>query len=252
MCVVLRRSKTMLNHCWCDVMVLLLWIVRWYEMVIFSLFVWIFHLHYCEKEWELREDVPFRGTYRVPRWILYFEGRITRRDGYYLSRNVSRTVMVTIIEDCIARCDRCMDIYVPHGSWTERQPVCIIRSDMHHYTWHWISLHCTSLLLVNMILCVADLVSAFLWNLWLMNIEPVVEDMKLLECCWRWYEIMRVLLWRYVLCKQWVIRLCWLYACCSCGGSVGVVGVPGFFSLNLCLEVCLLSAVWFRTHLLLL
>ena len=23
-----------------------------------------------EKEWELKEDVPFRGTYRAPRWLL--------------------------------------------------------------------------------------------------------------------------------------------------------------------------------------
>ena len=36
-----------------------------------------------EKEGELTEDVPFRGTYRAPRWILYFEGRIALRDGYY-------------------------------------------------------------------------------------------------------------------------------------------------------------------------
>ena len=31
----------------------------------------------------------FRGSYRAPRWILYFEGRIARREGYYLSRVVS-------------------------------------------------------------------------------------------------------------------------------------------------------------------
>ena len=27
-------------------------------------------------------DTIFRGTYRAPRWILYFEGRIARCDGY--------------------------------------------------------------------------------------------------------------------------------------------------------------------------
>uniref|UniRef100_M1DDM0 Uncharacterized protein n=1 Tax=Solanum tuberosum TaxID=4113 RepID=M1DDM0_SOLTU len=40
----------------------------------------------------------YRGTYRAPRWILYIEGRIARRD-------------------------ECMDRYVPHVSRTERQRV---------------------------------------------------------------------------------------------------------------------------------
>ena len=35
-------------------------------------------------------------------WVLkrmyHFEGRIARRDGYYISRDVSRAAMVTIIE----------------------------------------------------------------------------------------------------------------------------------------------------------
>ena len=161
----------------CDVM----------KMVISSLFVWTCHLHYSEalvvtsvmcieKEWELKEDVPFWGMYHAPRWILYFEGRIARRDGYYISRDVSRAAMVTIIEGRVVRRDRCMDRYVPHGSRTERQRVCITRSDMHHYTWHCIPLHCTYLSLVNLILCFADLVIAFLRNLWLLNTELVIED----------------------------------------------------------------------------
>ena len=66
--------------------------------------------------------------------MYHFEGRIVRRDGYYISRDVSRAVMVTIIEGRVVRHDRYMDIYVPHGSQTERQRVCISRSDMHHYT----------------------------------------------------------------------------------------------------------------------
>ena len=66
--------------------------------------------------------------------INYIEGRIARRDGYYISRDVSRVVMVTIIEGRVVRRDGCMDRYVPHGSRTERQRVCITRSDMHHYT----------------------------------------------------------------------------------------------------------------------
>ena len=30
--------------------------------------------------------------------MYHFEGRIARRDGYYISRNISRAAMVTIIE----------------------------------------------------------------------------------------------------------------------------------------------------------
>ena len=63
-------------------------------------------------------DTIFRGTYRAPRRLLLIEGRVVCRD-------------------------RCMDRYVPHGSRTERQRVCIVREDMHHYTWHCISWHYT-------------------------------------------------------------------------------------------------------------
>ena len=143
------------------------------KMVIFSLFVWTCHciilrhgyesVMCIEKEWVLKR-------------MYHFEGRIARIDGYYISRDVSRAAMVTIIEGRVVRRDRCMDRYVPHGSRTERQRVCITRSDMHHYTWHCISLHCTYLSLVNLILCFADLVIAFWRNLWLLNTELVIED----------------------------------------------------------------------------
>ena len=66
--------------------------------------------------------------------IYNFEGRIARRDGYYNLRDVSRAAKVTIIEGRVVRRYRCMDRYVPHGSRTERQRVCIVREDMHHYT----------------------------------------------------------------------------------------------------------------------
>ena len=75
--------------------------------------------------------------------MYHFEGRIARCDGYYISRDVSRAAKVTIIEGRVVRRDRCMDRYVPPGSRTERQRVCIIRKDMHHYIWHCISWHCT-------------------------------------------------------------------------------------------------------------
>uniref|UniRef100_M1AVA2 Uncharacterized protein n=1 Tax=Solanum tuberosum TaxID=4113 RepID=M1AVA2_SOLTU len=66
--------------------------------------------------------------------MYHFEERIAHRDGYYILKDVSRAVMVTIIEGRVARRDGCMDRCVPHGSRTERQWVCITRSDMHHYT----------------------------------------------------------------------------------------------------------------------
>ena len=101
---------------------------------------------------------------------------VSRADGYNISRDVSRAAMVTIIDGRVVRRDRCMDRYVPHGSRAERQRVCITRSDMHHYTWHCIPLHCTYLLLVNLISCFAGLLIAFLRNLWLINIELVIAD----------------------------------------------------------------------------
>ena len=64
--------------------------------------------------------------------MYHFEGRTARRDGCYISRDVSRAVMVTIIEGRIMRRDKCVDRYVPHGSRTERQRVCIVKKDMHH------------------------------------------------------------------------------------------------------------------------
>ena len=135
-----------------------------------------------EKEWELKEDVPFRGTYRAPRWILYFEGRIARLDGYYISRDVSCAAMVTIIEGRVVRRDRCMDKYVPHESRTERQRVCITRSDMYHYTWHCIPLHCTYLSFVNLISYFADLLIAFLRNLWLIILSLLLRICNLIKC----------------------------------------------------------------------
>ena len=52
--------------------------------------------------------------------MYHFEGRIAHRDGYYISKNVSRAEMVTIIEGRVVRRDRCIARYVPHGSRTER------------------------------------------------------------------------------------------------------------------------------------
>ena len=55
-----------------------------------------------EKEWVLKR-------------MYHFEGCNARQDGYYISRDVSRAAMVTIIEGRVVRHNRCMDIYVPMG-----------------------------------------------------------------------------------------------------------------------------------------
>ena len=169
MLIIKNDLKSLLNHCWCCCE-----LCSVVKMVISSLFVWTCHLHYSET-WLWQVLCALRKNDDL-KWMYHFEGRIARRDGYYISRDVSRAAMVTIIEGRVMRRDRCMDRCVPHGSRTERQRVCIIRSDMHHYTWHCISLHCTYLSLVNLILCFADLVVAFLRNLWLLNDELVIED----------------------------------------------------------------------------
>ena len=87
----------------CDVM----------KIVISSLFVWTYHLHYSEafvvtsvmcieKEWVLKR-------------MYHFEGRIARRDGYCILRDVSRAAMVSVIKGRVMRRDRCIHRYVPMG-----------------------------------------------------------------------------------------------------------------------------------------
>ena len=158
------------------------------KMVISSLFVWTCHLHYSEalvvtsvmcieKEWVLKR-------------MYHFEGRIARRDGYYSSRDVSRAAMVIIIDGRVVRRDRCMDRYVPHGSRTERQRVCITRSDMHHYPWHCIPLHYTYLSLVNLISCFVDLLIASCGTC----------DRSILSLLLRICNLLKYCCWGYVIC----------------------------------------------------
>ena len=66
--------------------------------------------------------------------MYHLGGRTARHDEYYILRDVSRAAMVTIIAGRVMRRDRFMDRYVPHGSKTERQWMCVVREDMHHYT----------------------------------------------------------------------------------------------------------------------
>ena len=147
--------------CWCCILVANCALL---SNVYLLLFIWACHYLHCI--WDM---VVVRGC-------TIFEGRIARRNGYYISRDVSRAAMVTIIEGRVVHRDRCMDTYVPYGSRTQRQRVCITKSDMHHYTWHCIPLHCTCVSLVNLILCFANLMVDFLRNLWLLNAELVIED----------------------------------------------------------------------------
>ena len=122
------------------------------------------HVNYIVSEtWLWYKDVLFRGSYRATRWILYFEGRIARRDGYYYRGlcRVPRQMHGQI-------CPPWVPDWETAGMFT--------RSDMHHYTWHCIPLYCTYVSLVNLISCFADLLIAFLRNLWLINIELVIAD----------------------------------------------------------------------------
>ena len=172
-----ERVEVLLNHYWCNFIFVWLWTVQCYEnnhLLIFlcELVICIILRHWLwqvlcalRKNGYLRGcsissdvsravmDTIFRGTYRAPLWLP-------------LSRVLS----------CAAT-DAWTDMS-PMGSGLRDSGCVITRSDMHHYTWHYIPLHCTYLSLVNLILCFADLVNAFLWNLWLMNTELVLEDIK--------------------------------------------------------------------------
>ena len=88
--------KDLLNHWWCYIMIVLLWIVQWCENGHFSIicvnksFVlfWdmvVTSVMWIEKEQEIKEDVSFWVTYRAPRWIL-------------ILMDVSGTAMTIIIE----------------------------------------------------------------------------------------------------------------------------------------------------------
>ena len=172
-------------------MFVLLWIVQCYENGHPSLFVWTCHLHYSET-WLWQVLCALRNNENLKR-MYYFEGRIARRDGYYILRDVSRAAMVTIIEGRVVCRDRCMEICVPHGSRTERQRVCITRSDMHHYTWHcvthtyhWWTWYCVLLILWMTFYEIRD------W--WILSL--LLRICNLLNCC----------CWGYIICWSVVIE----------------------------------------------
>ena len=73
--------------CWCCISCCkLCFVIKWLSPPFhLSMSFALYLRHGCGK----RVMYYFRGSYRAPRWILYFKGRITRREGYYLSRVVS-------------------------------------------------------------------------------------------------------------------------------------------------------------------
>ena len=73
--------------CWCCISCCkLCFVIKWlFPPFNLSMSFALYLRHGCGK----RMMYYFRGSYRAPRWILYFEGRIARREGYYLSRVVS-------------------------------------------------------------------------------------------------------------------------------------------------------------------
>ena len=160
------------------------------KMIIFSSFVWTCHLHYFDT-WLWQVLCALRKNENLKR-MYNFEGCIARRDGYYISRDVSRAAMV-IIEDRVVHRDRCIDRYVPHESQTERQRVCITRSDMHYYTWHcithtyhWWTWYCVLLILWLTFCEICD------W--WILSL--LLRICNLLNCC----------CWGYVICWSVVIE----------------------------------------------
>ena len=89
-----ERFEGLLNHCWCYFMFMWLGTAQCYKnghllVICVNLSSALFWGIGCDKRYvhleiiSTKEDVPFRGKYRAPRWIQYFEGRIARRDGYY-------------------------------------------------------------------------------------------------------------------------------------------------------------------------
>lgn len=100
--------KVLLNQCWC-------WceLCNVMKMVISSLFVWTCHFYYF-KTWLWQVLCALRKNENLRR-MYHFEGRIARRDRYYISRDVSCVVMVIIIEGRNVRRDNCMDRYDPMG-----------------------------------------------------------------------------------------------------------------------------------------
>ena len=90
--------------------------------------------------------------------MYHFEKRVKHRDRCYDFSGMMYATIDSIIEGCVTCHKKCIDNYVPHGTQTQRNRVCIARLDMYYYTWHGILLHCK-----------------YLWTCECLYVEPVIE-----------------------------------------------------------------------------
>ena len=149
----------------CDVM----------KMIISSLYVWTCHLHYyealvvtrvmcIEKEWVLKR-------------MYHFEGRIARRDGYYISRDVSRAAMDTIFRGTyrapwwllLSRVVSC----AATDAWTDMSPMGPGLRDS-----GCVSLGHTCIIILDIalhILIIGELVIVFCWSSDCLSVELVID-----------------------------------------------------------------------------
>ena len=89
-----EKFDGLLNHCWCDFMLVWLWTVQCYEnghllIICVNMSFALFWDMVVKVLCALRKNDNLKRMY-------HFEGRIARRDGYYISRDVSRAAMDTI------------------------------------------------------------------------------------------------------------------------------------------------------------
>ena len=147
------------------------------KIVISSLFVWTCHLHYSEalvvtsvmcieKEWVLKS-------------MYHLEGRIACRDGYYISRDVSRAAMDTIFQGAyraprwflLSRVVSCAatDAWTDMSPWVPDWEIAylyrLVRHISQYLTLHFIVFH---------IFIICELMSTSLWSLWWVNLTLCV------------------------------------------------------------------------------
>ena len=161
-------------------LLMLSWTVQCYQNG-YILFIYVnmsfafFKTWLWKVSWGLRKNENLKRLYHV-------EGRIARRDGYYILRDVSCAMIVTIIESRVVGHNKCMDWYVPHRSQTEKQRVCISASL--YLTLHSISLH---------ILIISELDIVLRWSCDCLSVELVIVEH------WACY-------WGYLICWSVIIE----------------------------------------------
>ena len=158
--------------------------------------MWIYYLH-CFENWLWQVLCALRKNEKIKR-MCWFEGRITRHDGYYYWWSYRTTGWMH-------------EQICPPWVRTKRQQVYISMLGMHHYTWHYISSHCTILSLTKSIVCSWYCESFYgSCDWWIKSL--ILRTYNLFKYCCR------------PMCyvKLWAVWLSWYYAGCSFGGSDGV------------------------------